>query len=172
MKATFRDGTQFEGSVQEFFALRDALSGATGVPQDEPDAHWADHMAVPEGDSLKPALSLPRISDEKREAGRVTFREFTRAWVKNFMQAPAPQPDRVQLMQDLGSSRHVVAILILAYELESLQALVRDALTFYGLNDDDDYVEQVAANMIQVSHAGFPDLAGTYDYTKRWRRMS
>ena len=41
------------------------------------------------------------------------------------------------------------------------------SLWFQGWKD---YVHAVAAHMVQVSHIGFPDLAGTLDYSTQWRR--
>jgi hypothetical protein len=33
-----------------------------------------------------------------------------------------------------------------------------------------DHVNQVAGNMVQVSHMAFADLDGTFDHTSAWRK--
>ncbi len=46
---------------------------------------------------------------------------------------------------------------------------------YLGLSTQDayhEYIDEVAANMVQISHMGFPDLAGTYDYSTKWRRSN
>lgn len=82
-----------------------------------------------------------------------------------------PQPDRQELLRALGTGPHVRPILIMAYEIGSLQRLVERALLEGGVNDLD-LADRIAANMVQVSHKVFPDLAGTYDYSTRWKRIT
>lgn len=91
------------------------------------------------------------------------------------------QPDRVQLMRDLsGQSRYIRPLLIMAYEVGSLQHLVEKALVeecgespgaAERTSDWLDYIERLTGLMIMVSHKGFPDLAGTYDHSTKWRRV-
>ena len=115
---------------------------------------------------------LPKLTDEKRENALGYFREFCLSWVAGFEVVdengdPVEQPDRVELLTNLGRSRYAYSILVLCYEIEALQLLVRQALDDTDL--DIEYIDRVAAHMVAVSHAGLPDLAGTYDYTDRWR---
>ena len=94
------------------------------------------------------------------------------------VEAPVPQPDRLSLMKDLGQGQWPVPTLRLAYLRKSLQRMVEDALVSTGLHVKDfaspsdylDYIDRVAAHMVQVSHIGFPDLVGSLDYSMRWRR--
>jgi hypothetical protein len=61
----------------------------------------------------------------------------------------------------------------MAYEAKSLQRLVANALIGVVSGSKDyslDYADKIASNMVQVSHMVFPDLAGTYDYSTKWRR--
>lgn len=97
---------------------------------------------------------------------------------------PKEQPNRQKALASLGSGPHTLPILVMAYEEGSLQGLVEKALR--QLPDDGyekwrpyadegyeswlDYVEQIANTMVQVSHVAFPDLAGTLDYSSKWRR--
>jgi hypothetical protein len=76
------------------------------------------------------------------------------------------------MMQELGQGRWPVPILVMAYEIGSLQRMVEKALVTSGAvaDPDLDHIDEVAANMVQISHMGFPDLAGTYDYSTKWRR--
>jgi hypothetical protein len=52
--------------------------------------------------------------------------------------------------------------------------MVEKALVTSGAvaDPDLDHIDEVAANMVQISHMGFPDLAGTYDYSTKWRRSN
>lgn len=100
------------------------------------------------------------------------FQHIAQAWVQNFEQQ-GPQPDRLALMQQMGAGRWTVAILKLAYKAEGLQLLLRQVLVkpeTMAEADWMDYVNRVAGTMVQVSHMGFPDLAGTLDLSKAWER--
>lgn len=102
-----------------------------------------------------------------------------------------PQPDRLEALRELGSGRYPRPVLVIAYEIGSLQRMVEKALleaqpdavihswdlgVLDAPNDDPrhvewlDFIDHVAMNMVQVSHMAFPDLAGTYDYSTRWKR--
>ena len=65
---------------------------------------------------------------------------------------------------------------VMAYEMESLQALVFHAMLDAGLaltwgkEEDMDLAHRVAGNMVQVSHLAYPDLAGTFDHSTQWRK--
>ena len=77
------------------------------------------------------------------------------------------------MMQTLGQGRWPRPILIMAYEEKSLQRLVWKALKGdipLGTEEERDWVDRVAATMVQISQMGFPDLQGTYDYSTQWRR--
>lgn len=117
-----------------------------------------------------PPAQLGPIPD--REKAWEVFKEFCVEWNRNFGVEGTPQPDRVKLMGDLGVGRHVRSVLLMAYEIGSLQRLVQKALAESGTELDLDQIEQVTTNMVAVSHAGFPDLAGTYDYSTRWQRVA
>lgn len=88
------------------------------------------------------------------------------------------QPDRLQLLRELGSrGKYIRPILLMAYEEGSLQRLVERALlqSLGGSSLESgpewfDYIERLTANMVAVSHMGFPDLAPTYDYSTKWRK--
>lgn len=114
---------------------------------------------------------LPSISVERRAASWVYFASCCRKWVQGFEEKGVEQPDRVQLIQEMGSGSHMVPILVMAYERASLQALVRDALVAEGINIPSvEWLNRVAAHMVQVSHFGYPDLAGTYDHSSKWKK--
>ena len=114
------------------------------------------------------------VSDARRQGAWVLFCEVLDCWLDGFFTEEQPskekQQERVQKLMELGTGPGVLGILVMAYELRSLQALVRVAAARFGYNLSDDEVSLVAGTMIQVSHAGFPDLVGTYDLTEKWRR--
>lgn len=99
---------------------------------------------------------------------------------------PKPQPDRQKALASLGEGPFILPILVMAYEIGSLQQLVECALKEMedsgyeawkpfadeGHSEWLDYVEQISNTMAQVSHACLPDLAGTLDYSSKWRRRT
>lgn len=126
---------------------------------DNPDAYYGSGTASPVPDALKHLLT-----PERKAAAIEAFNTLAHLWATNFGAPGTEQPDRVEALRVFGSSKHMYPFLHVAYEKGSLQALVREALSC-----TDDLTEQIASNMIQVAHAGFPDLFGTYDYTNKWR---
>lgn len=119
-------------------------------------------------------LALGKITDEERRYTWGVFREFCREWVRNFDLPPgSDQPDRLKLLNELGTGRHVRPLLIMAYEIGSLQRLVARALTDEKIAiPNDDWLVRVAGLLVQMAHAGFPDIAGTYDHSSKWRRTA
>lgn len=99
---------------------------------------------------------------------------------KMFKTQPAPQPDREGALRGLGQGRSAIPVLVMAYEVGSLQRLVEKALLeaepgrLAEKNKNPaawlDFVEQISNTMIQVSHVAYPDLAGTLDYSRKWTR--
>jgi hypothetical protein len=132
---------------------------------------------APENDaSVGKPFKLPPITEEERAGALEYFQNFATEWVQGFEDEDADQPDRLQLMKDIGTCRWVRPILILAYEKRSLQRLVMGCLPSVVVEDFDseedylDFIERVCTNMVAVSHKGLPDLAGTYDYSTKWKR--
>jgi hypothetical protein len=123
-------------------------------------------------ESPPPSEPLPPIPPAARELSWGIFRSGVETWVQGFEVEGAEQPDRLSVIQRWGEGKHTVPILIMAHEARGLQLLVRKALR--ELNEpraeDLEFVNRVAANMIQVCHMGFPDLMGTYDYGTAWTR--
>ena len=112
-----------------------------------------------------------RISDKQRQQSWEAFCDFTKKWSENFRDNSKPQPDRVELMTQLGSGPHVIPIMVMSYELRSLQQLVltaMDAVKVEGASLG--FANEVASHMVQISHVGFPDIAGLYDYSSAWER--
>jgi len=165
----------FSGTLDEFNSLfRSEHVPLTSIEPVFPAEDKGDklELLVP-----REGLNLPHISADKREKARAEFVAFTGEWVDGFGDETAPQPDRLSLIQSLGQGPHVVPLLVLLYERGSLQRFVGDALDELGILAEDPqdeewlaYIDLVSANMVQVSHMGFPDLAGTYDYSTKWRK--
>lgn len=122
---------------------------------------------------------LPEISLDDRILGWSTWKEFVVQWLQNFEVQGAVQPDRGELMKNLGSGRHAIPILVMGYEVGSLQKLIvevykqafnKGSHRWEITSESLDFIERVSGTMCQVSHSGFPDLSGLHDYTLRWRR--
>jgi hypothetical protein len=112
-----------------------------------------------------------------------TFREFLAAWMVGFS-APVDdkgdptveQPDRLQLLKDLGSGQWAIHILRWCAHYRSLQgaifhALLDLTLVEVGEEKDVDLTDRVSANVTQVAHAAFPDIEGFHDYSTKWKRQ-
>jgi len=94
------------------------------------------------------------------------FKQFVAAWAKNF-DGEGEQPDRLKLLKDLGESSIAIHVLRWIAEHNSLQEAI--AAAFSPLRDYDLF-DRLSANIAQVSHAAFPDIAGFHDYSTRWKR--
>jgi hypothetical protein len=143
-----------------------------------PSIHQAEEAANAAAQFAK-SIELPKLDDVTRASAWNAFRDFCVSWIDGFDEEGAEQPDRLQMMQDLGQGALPVPILVMAYEQGSLQQMVGKALLeytqkpFIGLSTQDayhEYIDKVSSNMVQISHMGFPDLAGTYDYSTKWKR--
>ncbi len=171
----------FEGTMEEFCALFRMVPVDPQLPV--PVAPAPEAITKPKNDPAVVAgnVVLPSLRREQREDAWQKFQQFSQAWITGFKDPEAEQPDRLGMMQELGQGRWPVPILVMAYEVGSLQQMVGKALLEYtqkpylGLSTRDaylDHIDEVAANMVQISHMGFPDLAGTYDYSTKWRRSN
>ena len=179
---------EFEGTIEEFQAVTSGGGIFTAaLEEDEADFSLSDLnpplSVVEEEPNIIPLpknekaekTELGKISPKARAAARKSFKAFCIEWLKGWREE-GEQPDREQMMEDVGSGRWVRPVLIMAYEKESLQSFVAELLAEEGkdkgLSSSEwlDWIDQIACNMVQVSHRGFPELAGTYDYTNRWRR--
>lgn len=154
--------TQPNIPMDDLFA--DALRNIPAPPvEPEMPAHLAEHYR-----------NLGTLTAEEREEAHRAFRTFLAEWLVGWEQDDAPQAQRVELMEGLGSGRATRGILILAFERLALQTLVRDTLRELDdpRADDLDAVERLAGHLVQLANpCGFPELVGTMDYTKRWRRQ-
>jgi len=176
----------FQGSLDEFRAVFGTLEGFVEVSTEEIDGEIPPPappltLVTPakENKEEKAEGEIKQISPDVRAAAWDKFKQFCFAWLHNFDIPDTEQPDRLELIRDLGSGKHTVAILVMAYEMGSLQRLVEKALVESGVIDPADYegdeayldfLEKVTGHMIQISHMGFPDLVGTYDYSSTWKR--
>ena len=116
--------------------------------------------------------ALPKLTDSQRDTALDALRAFLVQWLEGWEVEGVTQPNRADLMQALGVSRHAMHIVVLGYECLSLQRLVRTALSQTAFPVDDlDFIDRLSANLVQVAGlCGFPELAGTYDYSNAWRR--
>lgn len=170
---------EFEGTVEEIQQAISGLISPAPQPAPQPDFHyqadlsleWNDRLQMPLPVDTPQPTTLPPIQPELRAEAWAAFKAFCKTWIEGFEVPGAPQPDRERLMKGLGYGRIPVPILVMAYELGSLQELVYRALKEQGIEVSDiDWLDRVAGTMVQISREGFPDIAGTIDYTQRWRR--
>jgi hypothetical protein len=99
-----------------------------------------------------------------------------RAWIRGFEDPEADQPDRLRLLKHLSESSIAIYVLRWLAEYGSLQAAAYAILRtdLEGANTESeilDLIDRLSANIIQISHAVFPDIAGWHDYTTRWKRQ-
>lgn len=141
----------------------------------------------PPSDILKKHFdSLGKLTPEQESAALETFATFIDEWLVGWEIEGATQPDRVRLMEHLGSGAHARHILILAFQRLSLQALIIDAIALKsepfadswkeGLraaSENLDRIDRIAGHLVQLAApCGFPELVDTFDYTTRWRRTT
>ena len=110
------------------------------------------------------------------------FKTFVLAWLPGFDspldeegKPTEEQPDRLQLLKDLGSGRWAIYIMRWCGHHGSLQGAVFQAFLeaeeVDGASESNiDLVDRVSANIIQVAHAAFPDIIGFHDHSTKWRR--
>lgn len=144
---------------------------------------------TPEPISPLKAGPLPSISDDLRVEAWRRFVKFCEVWLYGWEQPDVTQPDRMQAMAEIGSGRVAYPILVMAYESGSLQNMVARACSDLFAADVEtkpnyaklaealpmgaaawnDFIARVTGSMVAASHLAFPDLAGTYDYSTKWR---
>lgn len=169
-----------------------SLSAASSAYEEEDKAaatptYLAKEQAPQPVSTQNPShLNLPRLGEEVRYESTEIFFDLVATWSQNFG-VEGPQPDRLEELRKIGSGRWALPILVMCFELGSLQRLVEKALIHRHLCDPEhagqteteqavtrqnrlELADRIAANMVQVSHLVFPDLAGTYDYSTKWRR--
>ena len=112
------------------------------------------------------------------------FEALTLAWLQGFDSprdeegnSTEEQPDRLQLLKDVGSGRWALHIMRWCGHYGSLQGAVYAALTDnlpdLGLPEDIDLIDladRLSANIVQVAHAAFPDIVGFHDHSTKWKR--
>lgn len=190
---------EFEGTMAEFRALLGHEPWAEiAEPPAEPRTGLKAHglpepSYIPRAPEMAEGKSgqldrLPPIRPEVRAEVWGHFKKFCRTWVQGFEEEGVDQPDRPELMKELGQGLFPAAVMTMALEIQSLQRLVEKALIETGFKpewegrwsaknggapsekDWQDFYNRVSGTMIQISHVGFPELDGMYDYTQRWRR--
>lgn len=153
--------------------LAQTLSPSTAPPAVPANRWWYAASSTKEAPRGTPPDALTIVIDDvKRQAAWDNFCEFIKLWVQNFEVEGASQPPRLQAIQDLGSGPHTVAILVMAYELRSLQRLIQRALM--TIEDerwtDLDFCNRVASHVVTLSNMGYPDIAGCLDFGTGWRK--
>lgn len=154
----------------------------TGESNPEPNGYFSDEMHVPKGFDFTALKPDPKAWE--------AFVSTVELWMQGF-ECPLdangnpiyPQPDRLTALKKLGEGQWPIHILRYCATYKSLQRMVFEAYkqvinkgaraSFPNLSyteEEIDYAARIAANMLQMSHAAFPDLAGFYDYSLRWKR--
>jgi hypothetical protein len=135
-----------------------------------PTAYPPTAPAVQEGFDFG---NLPLDPDAWQE-----FTLFVMKWAQNFDASPdeegnpAEQPDRLALLKELGSGRWSIYVLRWLAHYRSLQGGVYHALAGCPVEGAAliDLVDRISANIAQVAHAAFPDIADFHDYSTKWKR--
>lgn len=149
--------------------MAEALA-ALVVSRVSPAPRWEDEEDDEDSVHVTPSARTPVDKRLVPSSGQLTARELEawtvfkrgmKEWVRNFG-VEGEQPNRVEIMENF--SHHALYILQMAYARESLQGLVKDALSEEGIDKTKDEIDAISGNLIQVCHTSFPDLAGTYDY--------
>lgn len=127
--------------------------------------------------STAPAAPHPASTPSAQEAREAFdyFRSCLLEWIRGFEKPDQPQPDRIDIIRRMGSGRMMIPVMKLALERGSLQKLISECLKdtrspSMPLEEWLEYVQRISAQMVAISHMGFPDLEGMHDYSTRWRR--
>lgn len=156
--------SKFEPSSESESSFGDALEPR---PEPRPEPSVAP----------SPSAAQPAYDEEHQKLRLASWHKFVDTcaqWVVGFEIEGADQPDRQNLLKELGTGIYPVNVMRMALEIGSLQRLVQLALWVQSNSvcHDLDYIQRVAGNMVQVSHLVFPDLEGMLDGSSRWRRTT
>ncbi len=144
--------------------------------QDVPDQPPIGKEAIPFPQNKPFSGSMKELTTKERAGCVEEATKMLESWVEGFDTPEAEQPDRVKLIEKMGSSQWTVPFLVLCYEYGSLQKFCGTCLRQNHREKFDseeawwEWIDSVACNIVQVSVAGFPDVQGTYDYSTRWKR--
>jgi len=103
--------------------------------------------------------------------GWTLFAQLILSWITNFDEE-GPQPDRNGLLRLLSEDADHGKALACISHCGSLQVAVKKVLEDAGKDASLEFVEKVAGNIVQVSHATLPELAQYYDISSKWRRRA
>jgi len=111
------------------------------------------------------------VPEFKGSPGWILFAGLVLSWISNF-DKKGPQPDRNELLRVLSEDPdHGKAFTCISH-CGSLQVAIKKVLEDAGKETSLDFVEKVAGNIVQVSHATLPELAQYYDISSKWRRRA
>lgn len=150
-----------------------ALPMYQSAPEETP---LGEREAIPFPENTSHEGSTRKLTPKERAGCVKVATDFFCAWVEGFGDESAEQPNRVDLIESIGSSQWTVPFLLLCYEHGSLQKFCGLCLTDTHREKHVSnkawwkWIDLVACNIVQVSVAGFPDVQGTYDYSTRWKR--
>jgi len=100
------------------------------------------------------------------------FRDLILAWISNF-DVEGPQPDRNELLRSLSEDPDHGKALACISHCGSLQVAIKKVLGDAGVESCSlEFVEKVAGNIVQVSHATLPEMAQYYDISSKWRQRA
>jgi hypothetical protein len=104
--------------------------------------------------------------------GWMLFSGLVLSWISNF-DVEGPQPDRNELLRVLSEDPDHGKAFTCVSHCGSLQVAIKKVLEDAGVESCSlDFVEKVAGNIVQVSHATLPELAQYYDISSKWRRRA
>lgn len=164
-------------------AQQTAQGPHAGTGESNPDPGYREDMNIPRGFDFASMKPDPEAW--------IAFSDLVKLWLQGFNcpldekgMPTEPQPDRLTALKSLGEGRWPLHILRYCANYGSLQRAVfqvihernwpweKDLPNSMITPDEEDIAlaELVAANIVQVAHAAFPDIIGFYDHSTRWKR--
>jgi hypothetical protein len=108
----------------------------------------------------------PKAFSEHQERGKEILADLIQEWEVNFADEDAEQPDRLQLMHNLGNDgRKSGAVISYCMVLGGLTQAVHSIREENAADADPDFSRIVAANICQVASLVLPPLADLYEFS-------
>jgi hypothetical protein len=148
-----------------------APAPSNGVPDEVGQGEVQEALSMSDRSLVGKNVHYPSaIPDFVGGPGWALFTDLILSWISNFDQE-GPQPNRYELLKDLSNNPDHGKAMVCVSHCGSLQVAVKKALEAADIESCSlDFVEHVAGNIVQISHATLPELALYYDISSKWRR--
>jgi len=144
---------------------------SNGVPDEVGQGEVQEALSMSDRSLVGKNVHYPSaIPDFMGGPGWTLFTDLILSWISNFDQE-GPQPNRYELLKDLSNHPDHGKAMVCVSHCGSLQVAVKKVLEAANIKSCSlDFVEHVAGNIVQISHATLPELALYYDISSKWRR--